>query len=208
MFCEKIANKYFEPRINDQKYPKGSDERADKVDRLGQALQKFIYHLFKWICYYNVYKGQRCLPWFMGGDYRNGEHVWLEYYPCMKFPDHLEDLFGIMIGYYTYNTFDQIVYKMHHPDVWEHILHHQMTILLASMAYFTYYWNIGSNVSYAHDVSDVFVFLFKIVYEVMPFSYGITAYVFMFISYFYTRLFAFPYMLIKYYREFTLPELE
>lgn len=148
--------------------------------------------------FYLCFKDYAGLPPMLGGP---SQTIFMLNFPCTTFPDTLESLYAIMFGYYTYNTVDQIVNKWHHPDVWEHLLHHQVTIMLIFTSYYTQYWDVGAMVSFCHDISDVFVFNFKLCYELLPFVYGVASYLLMFVSYFYTRLYAFPYVLYIFYRD-------
>ena len=79
----------------------------------------------------------------------------------------------------------------------EMLLHHSITVLLVSLAYLMNYLPMSLLILFSHDISDAFVSYARFLVDTNSKYLAFFVYLFLIISWFYTRLIIFPFDLIR-----------
>ena len=92
--------------------------------------------------------------------------LYFKYYPCPNVPKFLDDFYVVRISYHGYELLYSLAHHRHRKDFAEYILHHLVTLSLVLFSYSLNQLTLGSVIMLIHDLSDVFVSLFKLVCDV------------------------------------------
>lgn len=81
-------------------------------------------------------------------------------------PKYLDDMYVMKLAYAFYETVETFVNGRSKRDFSEMALHHIVTMMLILFSYSTNFLPIGSVIMLIHDITDIFLNIFKIVVEV------------------------------------------
>ena len=177
-----------------QKYQK--IERQERAARLVKSLFKGTYFVFATGFAYYVAKDAYFMPKSLGGsgDIENT----FKGYPYADYSgiDYFKEYFMIQLGYH-FHSFVSLFFFPIRNDFMEMLLHHSMTVSLVSLAYLMNYLPISLLILYCHDISDIFVCFSRVFVDTDFKKTTFVFYVGLMISWVYTRLYIFPFELIR-----------
>jgi hypothetical protein len=122
-------------------------------------------------------------------------------YPCTPLPKHLDDFYIIKIAYHFHELCYTLAFKYHKKDTPEMTLHHIVTLMLIVFSYTSNSLPIGAVIMFIHDISDVFLNVFKIVVETQKINVIYITYFTFMINWLYFRIYFFPMWAIRLYYE-------
>mmetsp|Transcript_10202 Transcript_10202/g.17184 ORF Transcript_10202/g.17184 Transcript_10202/m.17184 type:complete len:131 (-) Transcript_10202:237-629(-) len=118
-------------------------------------------------------------------------------YPLMDQPPLLKEYIMVTLGYHIQKSLKDIFTREKHNDVYEVILHHLLTFTLYLGSYWINHLQIGALVVYSLDISEVFITLSKTLSETTwTRTIGFSGFM-MLLTWWYFRVFAFPYAIYE-----------
>lgn len=160
---------------------------------------KILFYLISFVWIYQVMKDSNFLHTSSGGKVDRIELF--DNYPCQDYPDYLTEWYLVKIGYYSFEFFFHCYYHRKRQDFSELFLHHFITNTCTFLSYITNFMKTGAAVLLPHDFSDIFIGILKMSYEFLPLWGQLVAFVMLFTSFVYTRLYVFPFVVIKQFYE-------
>ena len=188
-----LLSALIEPIIHPRHQDKDRKERAEKA---AVAFFKSVYFTFAFILGYYVAKDAFFLNWKLGGS-GNVDLMFLDfpYQPTLSFP-YIRPYIMIQLGYHLFSLISHLSSKPRN-DFMEMLLHHTMTVLLISLAYFMNYTAMSHLVLFTHDFGDIFCYFSKLFVDTKYKSVAIALAPGILFSWGYMRLYVFPVDLIR-----------
>ena len=171
-------------------------ERMERAERMIKSLFKGIYFTVVVGFAYFIAKDSYFFPPSLGGK-GNVDEAFKDtpYFDQTGVP-YIKEYFMLQLGYHFHSLIIHVTGKIRN-DFMEMLLHHSITVLLVSLAYLMNYLPMSLLILFSHDISDAFVsytrFLVDTNFKYLTFF----VYLFLIISWFYTRLVIFPFDLIR-----------
>jgi hypothetical protein len=171
-------------------------ERVDRAEKMAKNVFKATYFAVAAVAAYLLSKDSFYLPSSLGGK-GDVEKTFegLPYYDQSSFV-HLREYFMVQLGYHFSALVLLFIGKMR-SDFMEMLLHHSITVFLLSLSYLMNYWPISLMILYVHDISDVFVCLTRVFVDTSQAAITFIIYICLLVTWIYTRLFVFPFELIR-----------
>ncbi|OMJ66585.1 hypothetical protein SteCoe_36521 [Stentor coeruleus] len=188
------ALKGFSLKIVAKKYH--TDEKLERAERLVKSIFKATYFLFSTFFAYFIASNSYFMPASLGG---TGEiHNLFKDTPYFSHDGlpYIRQYIIIQLGYHMHSLIVLITSKIRN-DFMEMLLHHFVAIMLISLAYLMNYLPVSLLVLYSHDISDFFVSLSRFLVDTDLSLLKSVSFIFLVISWFYTRLIVFPFDLIR-----------
>lgn len=126
-----------------------------------------------------------------------GNGTWFNYFidfPYVHFIPATTYYCMLNLSYHTESAIHMVIYPGN--DFYEMFCHHLMTFLIISIAYITNYNNIAVPFMLVIDNADIFIGLVRVAIDLSYPWITFTIYVFVMISWGYTRLYIFPFEII------------
>lgn len=180
----------FSKVLQEDKFPLGSDLRRDKAQMLGERIFKLTVTLGYTVALYWILWDSPYLDVRLGGSIERPLYFWE--HPCQRLPAHLDTFYLVKLGYHCYELAHTALMDRRRADFLEYLLHHLLTFALILFSYGLSYLPVGAAVMLLHDLSDVFVCLFKLLIDVTPIVIQMSSYALMVLSWVYIRLWFFP----------------
>lgn len=190
-----LAEGALNKQLSEERFPKGSYVRQDKIHKVSDHMIKIVFYLGSCVWVFNVMKDSNFLHYSCGGKVERLDL--LDNYPCQDFPSGLQEWYLVKIGYYTFEMFFHCTYHRKRQDFSELFLHHFITNTCSILSYSTNMMKTGAAVLLPHDFSDIFIGILKVAYEFLPFWGQMVSFFLLFTSFIYTRLYVFPFVVIK-----------
>lgn len=164
---------------------------------LGERGFKFFIYLISTFVLFTILKDSTFFHKYIGGN--TDEALYFSNYPCQIIPPFLSDFYCFKISYHLYELMFALIYHYERVDFPEYLLHHILTLTLIVFSYTVNFLPIGAVIMYVHDLTDLFVCLFKLTCDTHSHRVQYSLFVCMLVSWFYFRLCFFPGMLIRRY---------
>jgi hypothetical protein len=158
-------------------------------------MAKFLVYVISNIFLGYIMRDTNFSHWTLGG--KNSDIELFNDFPCLDIPEYLSEFYVIKLGYYSHEMFYTLLYNRHKPDFSELILHHFVTNWLVFFSYTTNFLKIGAIVMLLHGISDIWVANMKMMYEFSSERMTKVWYYIMLVSFVYTRVIVFPFIVIK-----------
>ena len=100
-------------------------------------------------------------------------------------------------GYNIFEIIYLVLFERDRFDFSTMFLHHVCNLMLVYSAYSINMFKLAGPIMAVHDVTDIFVSLMKVVYELCSFFYQIISYITMLISFIYYRIIVLPFFILK-----------
>lgn len=97
----------------------------------------------------------------------------------------------VQLGYHFYSLLNHLSQPPKH-DFIEMLLHHVITVILTSMAYYMNYVNITHLILFVHDTGDAFLALGRAMADTIYRKFSVVAYIILLITWPYYRLYLYP----------------
>jgi len=188
-----ITRIHFESVLSESKFPKGSPERANKVQMMAERIYRFFLYLGFTLFGLWILKQGNFLHRYLLGNTTNPQYF--VNYPCQQLPKYLDDFYVIKFSYHIYEIINAAGFHRNRRDFSEFLLHHIVTITMVGYSYCTNIIPIGGSIMLVMDASDVLVAVFKLTvdaYEKLQFPIFLS----MVIGWVYFRIWFFPVYLI------------
>lgn len=152
---------------------------AKKYQRFAEQSWSFLYYGFGFSFGIYVMYDE---PWFFDSTY-----FWRDY-PVLEFSPSFKYYYLIQFAYWLQQIF---VLQIEAPrkDYKELVMHHINTLLLISLSYYCNFTRVGNAVFVCMDLPDTFLALAKTLNYISPGALCNTAFVLMFFSWMYTRVY-------------------
>jgi len=167
--------------------------RLDRVDRFGTVCFKLMFFGIISIIGYRILSDEDWFPTILGG-HGQIRNVWLEF-PNAPYSTELKIYYHVELAYHV----QSLMFHLYMPwrnDFLEMALHHSTASFLVLFSYFNGFVRIGSIVLFVHDVGDVVGYSVKATVDTDYKRATISIYVLLLISWFFTRLFVFPFYIL------------
>lgn len=161
-----------------------------KVIRCCDAVFKFLYYTIMTLWAARTLIDEKWMPVALGG---SGEmrFCWTDGHPFQPMGSSLRWFYLTAMGFHMSEVV-MLMLEARHPDFWEMLLHHSVSVFLVFFSYFLNYVRIGSVVLLLHGATDIFIYLSKIFVDTPYMKLTGIAYVGMIASYCYLRIYVFP----------------
>lgn len=171
-------------------------ERKDRAEKMVKSAFKGSYFFFAAVFAYFIAKDSFFMPRNLGG-IGNVEDTFLGYpYFSKEGLYYFKEYFMIQLGYH-FSSLVVLIFSEIRNDFMEMLLHHSITVFLLSLAYLMNYLPVSLMILYTHDISDAFVCLVRVFVDTKHKYITFVCYVLLMISWVYTRLYVFPFDLIR-----------
>jgi len=142
---------------------------------------------------YTILSGEEWFPTILGwtGQIRN---VWSDF-PRARVPIDLKIYYHVELAYHLQSLMFHL-YMPRRNDFLEMALHHSTASFLVLFSYFSNFVRIGAIVLFVHDVGDVVGYSVKATVDTDYRRATISIYVVLLITWFFTRLFVFPFYIL------------
>ena len=133
------------------------------MDRLSdQGMKIFLYSILSYISWFTI-KDSNFLHWTLFG---SATDISLsENYPCKPFPPFYVEVYLFKLTYYFDELVTVFLYHRHKHDFYEMTSHHLATITLVYSTYATNLLGWGGPIMILHNISDIFLSVFKLSIE-------------------------------------------
>lgn len=201
IFCVSLAKKVVRhsafailmKRLDPERFPT-EEIRLEKINKVSDHMLKMFFYIVSTVSVYLIIKDTDFCHWTLGGKAERME--FFDNYPCPSFPPYLAEYYIAKVSYYTHETVFHFLYHRKRHDFTELMLHHILTTLCTLFSYNTNFLKPGAFVLLNADFSDIWIALMKTLYEFLPFWAQLTSYLFMFISFVYSRLYVIPFVFL------------
>jgi TLC domain len=171
-------------------------EREFKAEKFTDCSFKGIYYIFAFAIGYFVSKDSFFLSPALGGKGAT-DNMFLGFpYQDLNDCPYIKEYLMMQLGYHMFSLL-QHIYKEPRNDFIEMLLHHIMTVLLISLAYYMNYLTMSILVLYTHDCSEIFGYLVRLFVDTPYTKLTLCWYLCLLVSWLYTRLLVFPFDLIR-----------
>ena len=172
-------------------------ERLFRIEKFVDCTFKGSYYIIAVIFAYFVSKDSYFLPVTLGG--KGSANKMFYNYPYQEATDFgpIREYLMMQLGYHMFSLV-QHLYKEPKNDFIEMLLHHIITVSLISLAYFMNYVCTSILVLIVHDFSDIFGYLVRIFVDTEYKNWTLFWYLSLLATWFYMRLFVFPFELIRF----------
>jgi hypothetical protein len=174
------------------KEQKDEEIRQAKTLKACNSFYKGVYFIFSTSWGYYLLRDEPYLsPLLLGGG--DMSRI-IESYPVVPYTQGFRYYYLATMGYHLYQT----ALHMSHParnDFVEMFLHHVVTILLYGGSYMCNFTRAGASIMFLHDIADIFSSFVRCYTETNILSLLLVSVAGMTLSWAYTRLFVFPYMI-------------
>lgn len=162
-----------------------------KVDRACSSSLKLAIYAATQLQWFFIMKDAPWVPWQLGGS-GNIKLVWQD---RSTSPD-VKWLYMVMMGYYLSELI--VTFKeTNRPDFLEMLLHHFVTVSLVGLSFVCDFMRLGSLVILTHGVTDVSIYASKLFVDTPYTSLIMATYGSLVVSFFYFRLYVFPFCILK-----------
>jgi len=169
--------------------------RQEKAKRAAENVFKGSYYLFIVLFGYVAAKDAPFLPAALGGHgSMNAVFDDFPYQPYHTFP-LVRTYLMTQLGLHLFSFTEHMMSKPKN-NFMEMLLHHCMTLLLISLAYFMNYVTVSHLVLFLHDISDLFLDWARATADTQLQTLTRTMSVLVVLSWVYTRLYLFPFYLM------------
>ena len=183
-----IVNLYIKTKKN---YFIEKDINEDIQDKLSASLYSFIYHTVSVIImYYHITNSK----WYINND--------ILYINVESYTNTEVIIYNIQIAHYVSELYYFKNKKIKRKDDNELFIHHIATLILICGSYYYKFLQSGMFVMYLHDINDIFMHLSKVLVY-LKYTEKITNVTFgvFILSWFYTRLYLLPNLIISYFKQ-------
>lgn len=184
----------FASKFISEKY-QGPD-RLERGEKMIKCVFKGTYFTFASVFAYAIAKNSFFMPKSLGGQ---GElesiFTGTPYFDKTNL-GYLKEYFMMQLGYHSSSLLILLTGKTRN-DFIEMLLHHSITVTLLSLAYLMNYWPISLLILLTHDISDVFVCFCRVFVDTDYKKTAFALYVCLMVSWVYTRLYVFPFQLLR-----------
>jgi hypothetical protein len=112
-------------------------------------------------------------------------------------PQYLNEFYIVKFSYYSHELVYTFIHNRHKPDFSELFLHHFVTNVLVFFSYTTNSTKVGGAVLMLHGISDIWTANMKMMIDFSSEAMIVVWYFTMLISFVYTRIFVFPFIVLK-----------
>ena len=180
-----IANHVLVPLLEPyltKKITKHGESTADRLDRIGSALQGAIYYFISTIVvgYYGY--GSEYFPQFIGGRAPTLNTPWLGLEPR-----GLHIYFLLEAGHHVERLLYHAVTQTHSHSFWTMMWHHILASTVILIACFTEHSRYAILLIFFHDISDMLLYLTRVLRETPWTRLGEVSFVTMFLSWIFLR---------------------
>ncbi|CDW81302.1 lag1 longevity assurance [Stylonychia lemnae] len=187
---EAARQAFFNYLLPAKKFPKNSIERAEKAQMLSERVHKLIVYTTTTCLLYGILWNSPYLSKYLLGSSEDPQ-LFMNY-PCQPLPKYLDDFYLLKLAYHAYELFYSMIYHRGRLDFPEYVFHHIVTLALIVKSYSINYLPIGAIIMLLHDLSDIFLSIFKLCCDVLPMKIQMTSYFIMLTSWIYLRMWFFP----------------
>ena len=168
--------------------------RYDKTVKACHSFFDMFYYTLMGIWGYIVLKDAYYLPHYLGG--AGDMDLSTQDYPIHPWPNGFKLYFLSSLGYHVHSLIAHLRAKKRN-DFIEMFLHHNLAIFLMIFSYLANFTVAGSIICFLHDIADIFTAGVRCFTETTLLTPTIINGVGMTISWFYTRIYAFPFVIYK-----------
>jgi ceramide synthetase len=171
------------------------EDREDRAHRAAGNIFKGTYYLFIVLFGYFAAWNAPFLPATLGG--HGSMDAVFDHFPYQPFDSFplIRTYLMVQLGFHLFSFVEHMMSKPKN-NFMEMLLHHCMTLLLISLAYFMNYVTVSHLVLFLHDISDLFLDWARATADTHLQALTRTMSVGVVLSWLYTRLYLFPVYLI------------
>jgi len=172
--------------------------RQKKIEKAAFARFRCLWYIFITIYGYYSLKDEEWLPRTLGGTARTLKdlNLFWEGLPYQPQDRKVVNYYIIQFGSALCTFILQFKQNRTRNSYGELLLHDMATLILLIISYLSNYLRMGAVVLFLHDISDIFSYGCKIFVDTEYLTLTLFNYVSLIISWFYTRLFVFPFQVI------------
>eukprot|EP00357_Protocruzia_adherens_P019121 CAMPEP_0115013952 /NCGR_PEP_ID=MMETSP0216-20121206/25747_1 /TAXON_ID=223996 /ORGANISM="Protocruzia adherens, Strain Boccale" /LENGTH=227 /DNA_ID=CAMNT_0002383515 /DNA_START=668 /DNA_END=1351 /DNA_ORIENTATION=- len=122
------------------------------------------------------------------GDFKN---IWVGF-PYYDYPEQTKLYYMVSFAYHFHSLLFHVLISEPRSDYMEMLLHHTVTCFLLYLSFILNYVRVGVCVLFLHDVSDIFVYLAKVLVDFKLTVLQLPAYVALMTVFGYCRLYVYP----------------
>ncbi|ORX49354.1 LAG1-domain-containing protein [Piromyces finnis] len=174
------------------------DLRKKKVEKAAFARFRCLWYLFITIVGYYCLKDEEWLPRTLGGKARTLKDLNLFWDNLPYQPQNRKVVIYYMIQFGSALCTFILQFKQNRTrkSYGEFLLHDMATLVLLIISFLNNYLRMGAVVLFLHDISDIFSYGVKIFVDTVHLKTTLVFYVSLVLSWFYTRLYIFPFEVI------------
>jgi len=166
-----------------------------KVTRCCDAVFKCSYYASMTTWCWALLRGEPWLPPVLGGSGKT-RFCWTDGYPFQTMPGELNRFYLIAAGYHM-SEVAMLFLEQRHPDFWEMLLHHTVSVSLVSLSYALNYIRVGSLVLLLHGATDILIYLSKAIVDTPNMNFIMVTWIALVVAYGYFRIFVFPVYIMR-----------
>jgi ceramide synthetase len=169
-----------------------------KVTRCCDSVFKCSYYVTMMAWLFALLQGASWVPWVLGGT-GSTRFCWTDNFPFQAISSEMRRFYLTALGYHLSEVLMLMIEAMRtrHPDFWEMLLHHTVSITLVSYSYLLNYVRIGSLMLFSHGLTDIFVYASKAFVDTGNLRAITVTYLGLIFSYAWCRIFVFPVFIMR-----------
>ena len=201
LFCKGFTT-YFVRICREQKNTKERELRSQKA---AINLYKMIYHQCIVIWGYILIKDKDYMPFSLGG--KGDFNQSFVGFPYQQHSPYLKEYFEITTGFHLAGLIMHF-YKVRKNDFIEMALHHVIAIFLCIGAYLLNLWETAILICFVHDIAEVICNFVKMVAETHYHNVSAIMFLYLMMTWFYTRVYVFSQFIFKIWSHVGSPTLD